>query len=114
MAKVSRRRTGNQHFSGPVEVNDRQIYLKLLAGYAEKSQLQIWAWCLMSIHNHLLAVPGTETSLSCGIGLTNQMSYLLTSEFTWAVTGRRPDEVIYRYIGGAVGGVAGLFMLMKK
>jgi len=43
-----------------------------------------------------------------------QMSHSLTSEFTRAVTGSLPDAVMYRYIGGAIGGVAGLFLLMKK
>ena len=43
-----------------------------------------------------------------------QMSHSLTSEFTRAVTGALPDAVMYRYIGGTIGGVAGLFLLMKK
>ena len=52
---------------------DRQTYLKLLAGYAEKHHFQIWAYCLMENHVHLLAVPEAETSLARGIGLTNQV-----------------------------------------
>jgi len=52
---------------------DRQTYLRLLALYAQKHRLQIWAYCLMSNHVHLLAVPETETSLARGIGLTNQV-----------------------------------------
>jgi len=52
---------------------DRQTYLKLLAGYARKHALQIWAYCLMDNHVHLLAVPETETALARGIGLTNQV-----------------------------------------
>ena len=43
-----------------------------------------------------------------------QMSHSLTSEFTRAVTGSLPDAVMYRYIGGAIGIVAGLFLLVKK
>jgi len=35
--------------------------LKLLAGYTQKHDVQIWAYCLMSNHIHLLAVPETET-----------------------------------------------------
>jgi len=64
---------GNNRATVFFDDEDRQIYLNLLAGYAKKHQIQIWAWCLMSNHIHLLAVPGTETSLSRGIGLTNQM-----------------------------------------
>jgi putative transposase len=52
---------------------DRQTYLKLLAGYARKHALQILAYCLMDNHVHLLAVPETETALARGIGLTNQV-----------------------------------------
>jgi putative transposase len=52
---------------------DRFTYLKLLAGYSLKHHFQIWAYCLMNNHVHLLAVPETETSLARGIGLTNQV-----------------------------------------
>jgi len=52
---------------------DRFTYLKLLAGYSLKHDFQIWAYCLMNNHVHLLAVPETETSLARGIGLTNQV-----------------------------------------
>lgn len=43
-----------------------------------------------------------------------QMSHSFTSQFSRAVTGSLPDGVMYRYIGGAIGGVAGLFLLLKK
>ncbi|MFA7062506.1 MAG: transposase [Pedobacter sp.] len=52
---------------------DRQTYLRLLSGYANKYHISIWAYCLMDNHIHLLAVPETETALSRGIGLTNLM-----------------------------------------
>jgi putative transposase len=50
-----------------------KTYLKLLAGYGRKHALEIWAYCLMDNHVHLLAVPGTEKALVRGIGLTNQV-----------------------------------------
>jgi len=50
---------------------DRQLYLKLLSTYAAKHALQIWAYCLMDNHVHLLVVPETETSLARGVGVTN-------------------------------------------
>ncbi|WP_367619016.1 transposase, partial [Pelotalea chapellei] len=43
---------------------DRQMYLKLLSGYAQRYHLSIWAYCLMDNHIHILAVPETETALS--------------------------------------------------
>ncbi len=52
---------------------DRQTYLTLLAAYAEKHALQIWAYCLMPNHVHILAVPEKTDSLARGIGLTNQV-----------------------------------------
>jgi putative transposase len=64
---------GNNRATVFFDDEDRQIYLKLLEGYADKNHIQICAWCLMNNHIHLLAVPGTESSLARGIGLTNQM-----------------------------------------
>lgn len=64
---------GNNRATVFFDDEDRQTYLKLLAGYAQKHDFQIWAYCLMDNHIHLLAVPETETSLARGIGLTNQV-----------------------------------------
>jgi len=64
---------GNNRATVFFDDEDRQMYLKILAGYAEKHHIQIWAYCLMNNHIHLLAVPEAETSLACGIGLTNQV-----------------------------------------
>ena len=64
---------GNNRATVFFDDEDRQTYLKLLAGYAEKTHFQIWSYCLMSNHIHLLVVPETETSLARGIGLTNQV-----------------------------------------
>ena len=64
---------GNNRATVFFDNEDRQTYLKLLAGYAHKHALQIWAYCLMDNHVHLLIVPETETALARGIGLTNQV-----------------------------------------
>jgi len=48
---------GNNRATVFFDDEDRQIYLNLLAGYAGKNNIQIWAWCLMNNHIHLLAVP---------------------------------------------------------
>lgn len=64
---------GNNSATVFFDDEDRQTYLKLLGGYTQKHHVQIWAYCLMNNHIHLLAVPETETALSRGIGLTNQM-----------------------------------------
>ena len=43
-----------------------------------------------------------------------QMSHSFTSHISRAITGSLPDAVMYRYIGGAISSVAGLFLLVKK
>ena len=51
---------------------DRRTYLDYLNKYATKYQIDIWAYCLMSSHIHVLAVPQDSESLAFGIGLVNQ------------------------------------------
>lgn len=43
-----------------------------------------------------------------------QMSHSWVSELSKTFTGSLPDGVMYRYIGGAIGCVAGMFLLLKK
>ena len=52
-----------------------------------------------------------------GAGLAywgHQMSGSITSQLAKTLTGALPDEVMYRYIGGATAAVVGLFLLLKK
>ncbi len=48
--------------------NDRRTYMEWLTDYSNKYQLRIWAYCLMSNHEHLLAVPVRHDSLAHAIG----------------------------------------------
>jgi len=64
---------GNNRATVFFDDEDRRTYLNLLAKYSKKFSLQIWAYCLMDNHIHLLAVPRKETSLARGVGLTNQV-----------------------------------------
>lgn len=64
---------GNNHATVFFDDEDRQKYLELLIGYASKYELGVWAYCLMDNHIHLLAVPGAESALAKGLGLTNQV-----------------------------------------
>ncbi|WP_321533277.1 transposase [uncultured Desulfuromonas sp.] len=66
---------GNTRATVFFDNEDRQQYLKLLAKYSKAFSLQIWAYCLMDNHVHLLVVPEKEDSLARGIGLTNQVLY---------------------------------------
>lgn len=47
---------------------DYQAYLSLLGVWCEKCGVEIWAYCLMPNHVHLVAVPGSEDGLRRGIG----------------------------------------------
>jgi REP element-mobilizing transposase RayT len=46
---------------------DRRRYLDLLAGYAARHRLRIYAWCLMPDHVHLVAVPEKAGSLAAAL-----------------------------------------------
>ena len=50
---------------------DREYYLRTLVRYCSEFKLQVWAYCLMTNHIHLLVVPEREYSLAQGVGRTN-------------------------------------------
>lgn len=50
---------------------DRKLYLTWLADYADKYDLEIWAYCLMTNHVHLLVVGHQPDSLAQAIGRTH-------------------------------------------
>ena len=47
---------------------DYAIYLHLMREWCDASGVEVWAYCLMPNHVHLLAVPESEDSLARGIG----------------------------------------------
>jgi putative transposase len=50
---------------------DRKVYLGLLREQSERFGLEVIAYCLMSNHVHLVAIPSSETSLAKAIGRTH-------------------------------------------
>ncbi len=44
------------------------MYIDLLRQHAREHKLRLWAWCLMSNHVHVLAVPQKEDSLARALG----------------------------------------------
>lgn len=46
---------------------DRTAYLGFVRKYADRHGLALWAYCLMSNHVHLVAVPQRETSLALAL-----------------------------------------------
>ena len=51
--------------------DDRRVYLELLREQAHKYGLEILAYCLMSNHVHLVAIPHEEEALAQAIGRTH-------------------------------------------
>lgn len=62
---------GNNRAPVFFDEKDRKFYLKTLVQYSSKYAIEIWAYCLMENHVHLLVVPKKEESLARGIGGIN-------------------------------------------
>jgi putative transposase len=62
---------GNNKETVFFDEEDRKFYLKLLKKYSDQWNFNIWAYCLMPNHVHILAVPRKEKSFARGIGATN-------------------------------------------
>jgi len=52
---------------------DRERYLDLMRGAASKYELDLWAYCLMTNHVHLLAIPARPDSLARTVGYAHRM-----------------------------------------
>ena len=55
---------GNRRMEIFFTPEDRQVYLALLRKYLERHGLQVYAYCLMTNHLHLVAMPSTQVALS--------------------------------------------------
>jgi len=62
---------GNNRETIFFEDADREFYLKTIKKYSHQWNFDIWAYCLMTNHVHILAVPRRDESLAKGIGGTN-------------------------------------------
>ncbi len=51
--------------------NDHLVYLEALNHYTQKYKVDVWAYCLMTNHTHLLAVPQTVDGLAKALGLSS-------------------------------------------
>jgi putative transposase len=65
---------GNNRQQSFFDEQDHITYLNLLFRYTQKYDVEVWAYCLMSNHIHILAIPHEEKSFALGIGVTN-MTY---------------------------------------
>ncbi len=51
---------------------DRQTYLDLVSEQFEAHAVEVRAWCLMTNHIHLIAIPETEDGLAAAVGQVHQ------------------------------------------
>ncbi len=54
------------------EAGDQEVYRDLLANQIARNRVEIWAYCLMPNHVHLIAVPSDEDGLGKAIGETHR------------------------------------------
>jgi len=59
---------GNRRQTTFFEEGDYQTYKSLLAEWCLSSGVEVWAYCLMPNHVHLIVVPSTERALRAAIG----------------------------------------------
>jgi len=62
---------GNNRVDVFFDNEDKAFYLKTLRNYSQKYKVDIWVYCLMPNHLHLLAVPKDSESLARCLGRTN-------------------------------------------
>jgi len=53
--------------------SDRSLYLGLMREHGRRTGLRFLAWCLMTNHVHLIAIPSEEDSLARGIGEAHRL-----------------------------------------
>ncbi len=64
---------------------DEKLYLQMLLEECGKAAVEIWAYCLMPNHVHLIATPGREDGLARAIGETHrQYAGLVNRREEWA------------------------------
>ena len=63
---------------------DKGLYYEILLQEKEKAKIAVWAYCMMSNHVHLVAVPEIKTSLAKGIGeAQRKYSRIINIRFDW-------------------------------
>jgi len=63
---------GNRRQQTFFKDEDYERYLELLEEWCAMAGVDLWAYCLMPNHVHLIAVPETEAALRLGIGETHR------------------------------------------
>jgi putative transposase len=63
---------GNRREAIFFEPGDQEIYRDLLAEHCNKSSVEVWAYCLMPNHVHLILAPGNAEGLARALGDTHR------------------------------------------
>jgi putative transposase len=63
---------GNRREAIFFEDGDQDVYCDLLAEHTRKCGVEVWAYCLMPNHAHLILVPRDESGLSRAIGAAHR------------------------------------------
>ncbi len=63
---------GNRRQPTFFEPSDYRLYLQLLVEECHKSKVEVWSYCLMPNHVHLIVVPDSEDGLRQAIGHTHR------------------------------------------
>jgi putative transposase len=59
---------GNRRLPTFLREDDYRAYIGMMADWCKHCGVEVWAYCLMPNHVHLIAVPQTETALARAIG----------------------------------------------
>jgi len=73
---------GNRRQATFFQDSDYRLYLTLLAEECARCAVQLWAYCLMPNHTHLLPVPASAAGLALAIGETHR-------RYTTLINGRQ-------------------------
>lgn len=75
---------GNRRQKVFLREKDKKSYLTLLGKHAKHYGLNIWSYCLMDNHVHLIVVPAAKDSLSKGMGETHKAyAWLINKREKW-------------------------------
>lgn len=75
---------GNRNQNVFFSDKDKSLYLGILRFNATKHKMQIWCYCLMDNHIHLIAVPERENSLARAIAETHRKyTYMINIRNNW-------------------------------
>ncbi len=73
---------GNRRQATFFDASDYAAYLEIAAETFAEAKVQVWSYCLMPNHVHLIAVPEAEAGLAQAVGKTHQ-------RYAWRINQKR-------------------------